>query len=184
MSATTVCKNLVLTNLGWRAWLMPPRPRHDGSIPSRRAQLPSARFLRVREAGCRWSAALTVEDHVGDRYLAIYHFTHDDRAGWQETGSFLGLDRGLAGKPDPFLTLSAFCTEGLFFAGGRLHDDAGTVTRVEFAWDDGQTLTDMVENGVVLFLGHRDELDPATASFYGFDGALLGRQRALIDEAP
>src|SRR6478672_11932753 len=101
-----------------------------------------------------------------------------------ETGSFPGLDRGLAGKPDPFLSLSAFCTEGRFFAGGRLQDDAEAVTRAELAWDNGQMLIDTVENGVVLFLGQRDELDPATVSFYGSDGALIGRQRALIDDTP
>src|ERR1700739_1884302 len=152
MGASADCRNIVLINLGRRPWLPPPRPPRSKLVAPRRAELASARFLSVREARCRWAAALTIEDQVGDRYLSFYHLAENARTGWQATCSFLGPDRIGARKPDPFLSVGAFCAEGLFFAGGRLQDESGAVTRVELAWDDGQTLTDTIENGVALFL--------------------------------
>jgi hypothetical protein len=176
MSASTDCTNLVLIELGLRPWLAPPRPPASPRVAPRRAELASVRYLSVRETRSRWAAALTVEDQFAHRYLAIYHFEHAN-GGWRAAGSFLGPDRDLPGKPDPFLSLGALCADGVFFAGGRLQDRAGAVTRVELVWDDGQTLTDTIENGVTLFIGNRAAVDSATISFYGADGRLIASHR-------
>lgn len=188
MNAMANCKNIVLTDLGRRPWLTPPvRPRPGAEEPTetvvfRRAELASAQFLSVREAQCQWAAALTIEDQFADRYFAFHHLTEHAGIGWQAAGSFIGPDHVLPGKPDPSLSLDALCAEGVFFAGGRLQDHAGAVTRVELAWDDGQTLTDTVESGVALFLGNRDSLDPAIVRFYHAAGSCIAHHRALIDE--
>jgi hypothetical protein len=58
------------------------------------------------------------------------------------------------------------------------------LTRVQLAWDDGQTLSDTIENGVALFLGTRRALDPATVSFYRSDGRWIASDRTLVDEPP
>jgi hypothetical protein len=176
MDASADCKNIVLIDLGLRPWLAPPRPPRSNLIAPPRAELASVRYLSVREARCRWAAALTVEDQFANRYLAAYHFEYADGA-WRAAGSFLGPDRDLPGKPDPFLSLGTFCADGVLFARGRLQDQARTVTRVELAWDDGQTLTDTIENGIALFLGNRAAIEPATVSFYGADGRCISSHR-------
>jgi hypothetical protein len=187
VSASATCKNIVLTHLG-RARLGPPRApsvrspetRERGTL--RRAELASARFLSVREAPSRWIAALTIEDRLAERYFAVYHLAEQPGTGWQLSGTFRGPDRPLPNKSDPFLGLGAFCAEGVFFAGGRLQDEAKSVTRVELAWEDGETLSDTIENGVALFLAHRGAIDPATVTFYRADGSCIATHRALIDE--
>ena len=188
MSASAICKNIVLTDLA-RQRLAPPRRPSVGRAPPEtielaRAELATVRFLSVREAPSRWTTALTVENRSGERYFAVYHLTERVGAGWQTTGCLLGPDRVRPGKPDPFLSLGAFCTEGVFFAGGRLQDSAGVVARIELAWKDGQTLTDRIENGVALFLANRDTIDPATVSFFGADGRYIASHPELIDEPP
>jgi hypothetical protein len=188
MGASTTRRNIVLTELGRRPWLTPPRAQRPKtrepreSLVPRRAELASARFLSEREARGRWIAALTIEDQFADRYFAIYHLTEHAVTGWEATGSFLGPDRILPGKPDLFLSLGAFCADGVFCAGGRTQDEAAGVARVELAWDDGQTLSDRIENGVALFLGNRDTVDPATVSFYRKDGTCAARHRTLTDD--
>lgn len=177
MGASADCKNIVLIDLGLRPWLAPPRPPRSKVVAPPRAELASVRYLSVREARSRWAAAVTVEDPFADRYLAVYHLEHAD-GGWRATGSFLGPDRDLPGKPDPFLSVGTFCADGVFFASGRLQDQAGAVTRVELTWDDGQTLTDTIENGVALFLGNRAVADPATVSFYRADGRRIASHRS------
>ena len=53
---------------------------------------------------------------------------------------------------------------------------------MRLVWDDGLVLEDQVENGVVLFLGSRKSLDPATAEFLDHDRRLIGTHVTLIDE--
>jgi hypothetical protein len=187
VSTSTTCKSIVLSHLG-RAALGPPRRPTAGSPETResgalrRDELASARFLSVREAPGRWIAALTIEDQLAERYFAVYHLAERPGTGWQLSGAFRGPDRPPPSKPDPFLSLGAFCAEDVFFAGGRLQGEAKSVTRVELAWEDGETLSDTIENGVALFLGHRGAIDPATVTLYRADGSCIATHRALIDE--
>jgi len=133
VSTSTNCKNIVLTALGRRPWLTPPRRRsrlgsgEPADPPAlRRAELGSARFLSVRERPCRRPTALAIEDQFGD------------------TGASRGARRARLGR----------------------RADAHRLGR----------------NGVALFLGDRDTLDPANVSFYGADGCWIACHRALTDK--
>ena len=129
VSASAICKDIVLGHLSRRRLGPPRRPGSGRGEPPEaaalgRANLASARFLSVREARSRWAAALTIEDRSGKRYFAVYHLTERDDAGWQATGSFVSPDRVLPGRPDPFLSLGAFCAEGVFLANRESIDPA------------------------------------------------------------
>jgi hypothetical protein len=71
---------------------------------------------------------------------------------------------------------------GRFFGGGRVHSTAPDVARVRLVWEDGYELEEEVENGVVLLLGTRDSLDPATVEFLDQAGGVIGRHPAFVDE--
>jgi hypothetical protein len=79
------------------------------------------------------------------------------------------------------VSLSAFAA-GSFFAGGRVQSESADVALVRLVWDDGYTLEDEIQNGVALFLGTRDSLDPATAEFLDPAGRVIGAHKTLIDE--
>jgi len=52
---------------------------------------------------------------------------------------------------------------------------AHDVARVRLVWDDGYELEDKVENGVVLFLGAREDVHHATVEFLDQTGREVGR---------
>ena len=132
----------------------------------------SVRVLSERRAGDQCAVALTVEDRSGERYQVIRVLAREDGA-WRLGGGFEGPDRTLPGKPDPYVSLGAY-PGSRFFAGGTVQSAEFDVARVRLVWDDGQVLEDQVENGVVLFLGSRESLDPATAEFLDHDRRLIG----------
>ena len=140
----------------------------------------SVRVLSERRAGDRCALALTVEDRSGERYQVIRLLVREDGA-WRLGGGFEGPDRTLPGKPDPYVSLGAY-PGSRFFAGGTVQSAEFDVARVRLVWDDGQVLEGEVQNGVVLFLGSRESLDPATAEFFDHDRRLIGTHVTLIDE--
>lgn len=160
-----------------------PFPSGRGLPGPKRLEAPDMKSVRVlseRRAGDRCAVALTVEDRSGERYQVIRVLVREDGA-WRFGRGFEGPERTLPGKPDPYVSLGAY-PGSKFFAGGTVQSAEFDVARVRLVWDDGQVLEDQVENGVVLFFGSRESLDPATAEFLDRDGRLIGTHVTLIDE--
>ena len=140
----------------------------------------SIQVLSQRSTSDSCALALTIDDVDGDRYLVIRALIH--QAGeWRMSGGTKGLDAPITSKYDPYLPLYAYAN-GRFFGGGRVHSTAHAVARVRLFWDDGYELEEAVENGVVLFLGARDSLDPGTAEFLDQARCAVGRHPAFVDE--
>ncbi len=142
--------------------------------------LPSIQVLSERSTSDGCAVALTVADVDGDSYLVIRVLIHE-AGDWRKASGSEGLDRTIAGKHDPYLPMYAYAN-GRFFGGGRVHGTASDVARVRLVWEDGYELEEEVENGVVLFLGARDSLDPATVEFLDQAGYVIGRHPAFVDE--
>jgi hypothetical protein len=142
--------------------------------------LASIQILSERSTSDTCAAALTVDDVNGDRYLVIRVLTREADE-WHGAGGSEGLDRTITGKYDPYLPMYAYAS-GRFFGGGRVHSTAADVARVRLVWEDGYQLEEEVENTVVLLLGARDSLDPATVEFLNRAGCVVGRHPAFVDE--
>jgi hypothetical protein len=176
------CAQFVLKELSNRADMRPSRrlPKHSG-LPKRLVpDLASIQVLSERRTSDTCVVALTVADLSGDRYLLIRVFIHE--AGeWRAAGGSEGLDRTVRAKHDPYLPLYAYAG-GRFVGGGRVNTTTFGVARVRLVWEDGYELEEEVENGVVLFLGSRASLDPATIEFLDQAGCVLGSHSAFVDE--
>ena len=177
------CAECVVSELSRRAEMRPSRRllRHSG-LP-KRLQVPdpdSIRFLSERRMSDACVVALTVADLSGDRYLVIRVFIHEAGA-WRGAGGSEGLDRTIEAKHDPFLPLYAYAN-GRLLGGGRVYSTTFNVARVRLVLEDGYELDEEVDNGVVLFLGARDSLDPATVEFLDKTGRVVGRHMAFVDE--
>jgi hypothetical protein len=157
------------------------RARPPGRPKRLRApDLSSVRILSERNESDESAVALTVEDEDGDRYLLIRVLRREaDR--WRRAGGSEGLIRAITGVHDPYLPLDAYAN-GRFFGGGSLHTTVPDVAHVRLVWDDGQRIDAEVENGVVLFFGTRDSLDPATLEFLDSAGSVVGRHLAFVNE--
>ena len=156
-------------------------PKHSG-LP-KRLQVPdlaSIQVLSERRTRDTCVVALTVADLSGERYLLIRVFIHE--AGeWRAAGGSEGLDRTVRAKHDPYLPLYAYA-DGRFVGGGRVNTTTFGVARVRLVWEDGYELEDKVENGIVLFLGARDSLEPATVEFLDQAGRVVGRHPLFVEE--
>jgi hypothetical protein len=143
----------------------------------------SIQVLSERSTSDACAVAVTVVDADGDRYLVIRTLIQE--AGeWRRQGGSEGIDRTITSNHDPYLPLDAHANAGRFFAGGRVHSTALDVARARLVWGDGYELNEEVENGVVLFLGARDSLEPATVEFLDQAGRVIGRHPAVVDEPP
>jgi hypothetical protein len=177
---------VVVAELAHRAQSQPlgaPFPSGRGLAGLKRLGAPdmeSVRVLSERRAGDQYAVALTVEDRSGECYRVIRVLVREDGV-WRLGGGFEGPDGTLPGKPDPYVSLGVY-PGSKFFAGGTVQSAEFDIARVRLAWEDGQMLEDRVENGVVLFFGSRESLDPATAEFFNSDGRLIGTHVTLIDE--
>jgi len=160
------------------------RPRH-GPQPQilREPDLASIRVLSERGAGDRCAVALTVNDATGERYLIIRELVSDleEDGDWRSCSGSEGQDRVIPGKPDPYVSLYAYA-DGHFFAGGRVQSASTDLTRVRVRWDDGYALEDEIQNGIALFFGARDALEPATVEFLDPAGRVVGAHLTFIDE--
>ena len=140
----------------------------------------SIQVLSERRTSDACAVAATVVDADGDRYLVIRMLIHE--AGeWRREGGSEGIDRPITGRHDPYLPLYAYAN-GRFFAGGRVHSIALDVARVRLVWADGYELNEEVENGIALFLGARESLEPGTVEFLDKAGNVVGHHPAFVDE--
>jgi len=160
------------------------RPPH-GPQPQilREPDLASIRVLSERGAGDRCAVALTVNDATGERYLIIRELVSDleEDGDWRSCSGSEGQDRVIPGKPDPYVSLYAYA-DGHFFVGGRVQSASTDLTRVRVRWDDGYALEDEIQNGIALFFGARDALEPATVEFLDPAGRVVGAHVTFIDE--
>jgi len=153
-------------------------PRHPKMLQA--PDLSSVRVLSERNESDESAVALTVDDEDGDRYLIIRVVRREaDR--WRGAGGSEGPVGSITGVHDPYLPLYAYANSR-FFGGGCLHTTMPDVARVRLVWEDGQRIDAEVENGVVLFFGTRDSLDPATLEFLDSGGSVVGRHPAFVDE--
>jgi hypothetical protein len=146
--------------------------------------LTSVRVLSERAAGDRRAVALTVDDATGERYLIIHELVRDlgEDGDWRRCSGCEGQDRVIAGKPYPYVSFYAYADHGHFFAGGRVQSASTDLTRVRLRWDDGYALEDEIQNGIALFFGARDALEPATVEFLDPAGRVVGAHLTFIDE--
>jgi hypothetical protein len=79
--------------------------------------LASVRILSERGTGDHHAVALTVDDATGERYRIVRELVRDlgDRGGWRVCSGCEGLERVIAGKPDPYVGFYAYAA-GHFFA--------------------------------------------------------------------
>lgn len=174
----------VLEELSRRAESGPSRrlPKYPGAPKMLLVPDPaSIQVLSERSTSDRCAVALTVDDVDGDRYFMIQVFAREADE-WHREGGSEGLDRTIAGKYDPYLPLFAYARNGHFFGGGSVHSTTPNIARARLIWEDGYQLEEEVENGVVLFFGARDSLDPATVELFDQAGCLLGRHPAFVDQ--
>lgn len=147
------------------------RPRGGPRLPRLSAPvLSSVRVLSERRAGDRQAVALTVEDATGERYLIIRELVrdHEQDSGWRRYSGSEGPDRIIPDKPEPYVSLYAYA-DGHCFAGGPVRSLLTDLARVRLVWGDGYAIEDEIQNGVALFFGARDALEPAPVEF--LDGA-------------
>ena len=145
--------------------------------------LASVRVLSERGAGEHHAVALTVDDATGERYRIIRELvrTTAGDGGWRIRSGCEGLDRVIAGKPDPYVSLYAYAA-GHFFAGGRVQSASTEPARIRLVWDDGYAIEDSIENGIVLLFGTRDTLELAVVEFLDLAGHVIGAHVTFIDE--
>jgi hypothetical protein len=162
------------------------KPRSGRPLPPghpKRLQAPdlsSVRILSERNESDESAVALTVEDEDGNCYLVI-RVVRREADGWRRTGGSEGLVRSITGVHDPYLPLYAYAN-GRFFGGGSLHTTLPDVAHVRLVWEDGQQIDAEVENGIVLFFGTRDSLEPATLEFLDSSGSVVGQRLVFVDE--
>jgi ribosomal protein S18 acetylase RimI-like enzyme len=178
----------VVDELRQRAAHPAPRRRPRGAPRPPRLSVPvlsSVRVLSERRAGDRQAVALTVEDATHERYLIIRELVrdHEQDSGWRHYGGSEGPDRVIPDKPEPYVSLYAYA-DGHFFAGGQVQSPPTELARARLVWGDGYAIEDEIQNGVALFFGARDALEPATVEFLDEGGQVIASHVTFIDEPP
>lgn len=160
--------------------------------------LGTVRFLRTKAIPGWQLLEVTYDDDEGTEQRRTMIFRRDEYARWRLAGAHTSSDvRALATEwlvpihDHPLIFVSG--SKGghadgsqQFVAHGEVHDNGFEVLRVRLTNDAGQTLEDVVENGLVLFVAlQQEEVQwPMRAELYDRAGKLVWRETVLDNRPP
>ena len=146
---------------------------HDGLLST--ADRESIVFVKERRGRRHWLSAVAYDDTAGCKHLDMVGTRQQTDGSWVVAGSAGGGDAEIP-RDQPWVNFTGWWGQDFFCAGGRVSGrNAEQAQRVRLVFDDGYTVDDDIQQGLVLFIVEHAIPAPwdTTAQIVDAHGALL-----------
>ncbi len=161
----------------WRA-----TTRSGGGLGARAS---TVQFLQQRSLPDRQLHLVAFENEAGQRDQWLCCVLQDRPGHWRFAGGAnIGSAKSMPVRSHPWANLAGGWKGDLLWAGGRVLDNGLDVVRVRLISENGVTLEDTVEDGLVLFVIDQWVQRPLQVELYDRAGNLVGTHQALPWQPP